>query len=102
MKYQNALVLFLSSKRPKRMAALGISIVFAVFLTFEFFSTAAPPNGENGAHNDPSAKTQSGFWRKANRPFVSTHSGTMPFGAIHSGSAKPWPSSRLTRLWHWA
>src|SRR5262245_57244634 len=52
MKYQNAFVVFLSSKRHKRMAVLGISIVFVFFLALEFFSTAAQPNGGDGGQDE--------------------------------------------------
>jgi Cytochrome c len=52
MKYRNAFVAFLSSERHKRMAALCITIVFALFLALQFFSIAAPPNGESERGDD--------------------------------------------------
>ena len=52
MKYRNTFLSFLSSKAHKRMAALGISVVFALLLALEFYSIAAQPNGGKGAHDD--------------------------------------------------
>ena len=52
MKHLKKFLLFLSSERHKRMAALGITLVFALFLALQFFSIAAPPNGESGGHDD--------------------------------------------------
>ena len=52
MKNLKTALLFLSSKRHKLMAVLGISVVFALFLALEFFSIAAQPNGETGGNDD--------------------------------------------------
>ena len=52
MKYRKTFLLFLSLKRFRRVAVLGISLVFALFLALEFFSIAAQPNGQSRGHDD--------------------------------------------------
>jgi hypothetical protein len=52
MKHLKTFFLFLSSKRHRRMAALGVSVVFALFLALEFISIAAQPNGRSEGHDD--------------------------------------------------
>jgi hypothetical protein len=84
------------------MAALGISIVFALFLTLEFFSIAAQPNGRSEGHDDAISQSPEQMLAEGKQTFRFDTFGDEVFWAIHSGSTKPLPSSRLDRFWHWA
>jgi hypothetical protein len=99
MKYRNTFLLFLSSKRYKRMVVLGISIVFALFLAVEFFSIAAQPNGENGKHDDAISQSAAQMLAEGKQTFRFDTFGTKSSGAnglkLHEAIAKLSPRQAL-------
>jgi hypothetical protein len=52
MKHLKTFLFFLYSKRHKRMAGLGISLVLALFLALKFFSIAAQTTDGSGEHDN--------------------------------------------------